>query len=98
MLRFAHDGESLLREPRHDVLGGLGGHDDADPGRHGKSRNGFGNRGQVGQKRDSLRLGDGAVVFLNDEEAKAATNTNAAVINRAWDLWKAMADSAAPRP
>ncbi len=37
---------------------------------------------------EALRLGDGNVVFLNDEEAKAATQTNAAVINRAWDLWK----------
>jgi ribulose-5-phosphate 4-epimerase/fuculose-1-phosphate aldolase len=40
---------------------------------------------------EALRLGNGAVVFLNNEEAKAATNTNAAVINRAWDLWKAQA-------
>jgi ribulose-5-phosphate 4-epimerase/fuculose-1-phosphate aldolase len=40
---------------------------------------------------EALRLGDGNVVFLNDEEAKAATETNAAVINRAWDLWKAKA-------
>jgi ribulose-5-phosphate 4-epimerase/fuculose-1-phosphate aldolase len=40
---------------------------------------------------EALRLGDGNVVFLNDEEAKAATDTNAAVINRAWDLWKAQA-------
>jgi len=40
---------------------------------------------------EALRLGDGNVIFLNDEEAKAATATNAAVINRAWDLWKAQA-------
>jgi ribulose-5-phosphate 4-epimerase/fuculose-1-phosphate aldolase len=40
---------------------------------------------------EALRLGDGNVVFLNHEEAKAATETNAAVINRAWDLWKAQA-------
>ena len=40
---------------------------------------------------EALRLGDGNIVFLNDEEAKAATVTNAAVINRAWDLWKAQA-------
>lgn len=40
---------------------------------------------------EALRLGDGNVVFLNDEEARAATETNAVVINRAWDLWKAQA-------
>jgi len=40
---------------------------------------------------EALRLGDGKVEFLTDEEAKAATQTNAAVINRAWELWKAQA-------
>lgn len=40
---------------------------------------------------DALRLGGGRVVFLNDEEAKAATETNRAQIGRAWDLWKAKA-------
>ncbi len=45
---------------------------------------------------EAMRLGDGNVAFLNSEEAKAATATNAPVINRAWDLWKAqaMGDSA----
>ena len=40
---------------------------------------------------EAQRLGDGAIVFLTDAEAAAATITNAAVINRAWDLWKAQA-------
>jgi ribulose-5-phosphate 4-epimerase/fuculose-1-phosphate aldolase len=40
---------------------------------------------------EALRLGDGAIMFLNDEEAKAATATNAVVINRAWDLWRVQA-------
>jgi len=40
---------------------------------------------------EAMRLGDGTVAFLTDDEAKAATQTNAAVINRAWDLWKAQA-------
>ena len=31
----------------------------------------------------------GQVVFLNDEEAAKATATNAGVLLRAWDLWKA---------
>lgn len=47
---------------------------------------------------DALRLGGGDVVFLNDAEAAAATATNAAVLRRAWDLWKAkaLAGSGAP--
>jgi HCOMODA/2-hydroxy-3-carboxy-muconic semialdehyde decarboxylase len=40
---------------------------------------------------DALRLGQGEVVFLNDAEAAAATETNRAQIGRAWDLWKAQA-------
>jgi hypothetical protein len=31
------------------------------------------------------------VVFLNEEEAAKATATNAGVLTRAWDLWKAKA-------
>jgi hypothetical protein len=31
------------------------------------------------------------LVFLNDAEAAAATETNRAQIGRAWDLWKAQA-------
>ena len=44
---------------------------------------------------DALRLGQGQVVFLNDEEARNATATNAGVLVRAWDLWKARALAAA---
>ena len=40
---------------------------------------------------EALRLGDGQVVFLNDAEAKAITETNRAQIGRPWDLWKAQA-------
>ena len=40
---------------------------------------------------DALRLGQGQVVFLNDEEARNSTATNRAQITRAWDLWKAKA-------
>jgi ribulose-5-phosphate 4-epimerase/fuculose-1-phosphate aldolase len=40
---------------------------------------------------EALRLGGGEVVFLNDQEAANATETNAGVINRAWDLWRAKA-------
>jgi ribulose-5-phosphate 4-epimerase/fuculose-1-phosphate aldolase len=40
---------------------------------------------------DALRLGEGNVLFLNDNEAKAATETNRAQMGRAWDLWKAKA-------
>lgn len=38
---------------------------------------------------EALRLAGGDVVFLNDEEAANATQTNAGVISRAWELWKA---------
>jgi ribulose-5-phosphate 4-epimerase/fuculose-1-phosphate aldolase len=40
---------------------------------------------------DALRLGEGRVTFLNEEEAAAATATNSALVGRAWDLWKAKA-------
>jgi ribulose-5-phosphate 4-epimerase/fuculose-1-phosphate aldolase len=40
---------------------------------------------------DALRLGQGQVTFLNDEEAKNSTATNRGQITRAWDLWKAKA-------
>ena len=42
---------------------------------------------------DALRLGGGQVSFLNEAEAKNATETNRAQISRAWDLWKAKAVS-----
>ena len=45
---------------------------------------------------EALRLGQGQVVFLNDEEAAKATATNAGVLVRAWDLWKARALAAKP--
>ena len=45
---------------------------------------------------EALQLGQGQVVFLNDEEAAKATATNAGVLVRAWDLWKARALGAAP--
>jgi HCOMODA/2-hydroxy-3-carboxy-muconic semialdehyde decarboxylase len=45
---------------------------------------------------EALRLGQGQVVFLNDEEAAKATATNAGVLVRAWDLWKARALGTAP--
>jgi len=38
---------------------------------------------------EALRLGDGQVVFLNAEEAASSTATNAGVVGRAWELWKA---------
>ena len=43
---------------------------------------------------DALRLGD--PTFLNEQEARAATATNAALVDRPWELWKkkAMAGSA----
>ncbi len=44
---------------------------------------------------EALQLGQGQVVFLNDEEAAKATATNAGVLMRAWDLWKARALAAA---
>jgi HCOMODA/2-hydroxy-3-carboxy-muconic semialdehyde decarboxylase len=37
---------------------------------------------------EALRLGDGRVNFLNDAEAAKATATNAALVGRAWDLWR----------
>ena len=40
---------------------------------------------------EALRLGQGQVVFLNEEEAKAAAETNSAQIGRPWELWKAKA-------
>jgi len=40
---------------------------------------------------EAMRLGGGKIVFLTDDEAKAATATNAGVLSRAWDLWKAQA-------
>ena len=44
---------------------------------------------------EALHLGQGQVVFLNGEEAANATTTNAGVLMRAWDLWKARALAAA---
>ena len=40
---------------------------------------------------EALRLGNGQVVFLNEEEAKVAAETNSAQIGRPWELWKATA-------
>jgi ribulose-5-phosphate 4-epimerase/fuculose-1-phosphate aldolase len=40
---------------------------------------------------EALRLGQGQVVFLNEEEAKAAAEINSAQIDRPWELWKAKA-------
>jgi ribulose-5-phosphate 4-epimerase/fuculose-1-phosphate aldolase len=40
---------------------------------------------------EALQLGQGQVVFLNDEEAARATLTNSGVVGRAWELWKAQA-------
>jgi HCOMODA/2-hydroxy-3-carboxy-muconic semialdehyde decarboxylase len=40
---------------------------------------------------DALRLGNGQVIFLNSKEAEASGATNAALVDRAWDLWKAKA-------
>ena len=40
---------------------------------------------------EALRLGNGNVVFLNAEEAANSTATNAGVVGRAWELWKAKA-------
>jgi HCOMODA/2-hydroxy-3-carboxy-muconic semialdehyde decarboxylase len=40
---------------------------------------------------DALRLGDGRVVYLSDGEAAASMATNAGVLTRAWELWKAAA-------
>ncbi|MGE5268091.1 MAG: class II aldolase/adducin family protein [Thiohalocapsa sp.] len=40
---------------------------------------------------EALRLGQGQAMFLNDGEARAATQTNRGQINRAWELWKTRA-------
>ena len=40
---------------------------------------------------EALRLGGGQVTFLNDKEAAASMATNAALVDRSWDLWKAKA-------
>jgi len=40
---------------------------------------------------DALRLGSGEVSYLSAGEAAAATATNAGVLTRPWELWKAAA-------
>jgi len=40
---------------------------------------------------EALRLGQGQVVFLNEEEARRAAETNSAQVGRPWALWKAQA-------
>jgi ribulose-5-phosphate 4-epimerase/fuculose-1-phosphate aldolase len=40
---------------------------------------------------DALRLGNGRVTYLSAGEAAAATATNAGVLTRPWELWKAAA-------
>jgi ribulose-5-phosphate 4-epimerase/fuculose-1-phosphate aldolase len=40
---------------------------------------------------DAMRLGDGQVIYLSDGEAAASMATNAGVLSRAWELWKAAA-------
>jgi ribulose-5-phosphate 4-epimerase/fuculose-1-phosphate aldolase len=40
---------------------------------------------------EAIRLGGGQVVFLNEEEAKAAAETNSEQVGRPWELWKARA-------
>ena len=40
---------------------------------------------------DALRLGQGEINFLTAEEAAKATETNNAVLGRAWELWKQQA-------
>jgi ribulose-5-phosphate 4-epimerase/fuculose-1-phosphate aldolase len=40
---------------------------------------------------DALRLGDGRAIYLSDGEAAASMATNAGVLTRAWELWKAAA-------
>jgi len=40
---------------------------------------------------EALRIGQGWVTFLNDEEAKAITETNRGQLGRPWELWKAQA-------
>jgi ribulose-5-phosphate 4-epimerase/fuculose-1-phosphate aldolase len=46
---------------------------------------------EVNAKLESEALRLGPITFLNDKEAAAATATNAALVGRAWDLWKAKA-------
>jgi len=41
---------------------------------------------------EALRLGEGKVTFLSDKEAAASAATNAALVGRAWDLWKQKAE------
>jgi ribulose-5-phosphate 4-epimerase/fuculose-1-phosphate aldolase len=41
---------------------------------------------------EALRLGEGKVNFLNEREAAASAATNAPLVGRAWDLWKAKAE------
>ena len=40
---------------------------------------------------EALRLGEGRVTYLSDGEAAASMATNAGVLTRAWELWKAAA-------
>jgi ribulose-5-phosphate 4-epimerase/fuculose-1-phosphate aldolase len=40
---------------------------------------------------EAIRLGEGDVTFLNDDEAANASATNTAVLNRPWELWKRQA-------
>jgi ribulose-5-phosphate 4-epimerase/fuculose-1-phosphate aldolase len=40
---------------------------------------------------DALRLGNGRVTYLSAGEAEASMATNAGVLTRAWELWKAAA-------
>ena len=40
---------------------------------------------------EALRLAPGQVVFLNEEEARRAAETNSAQVGRPWELWKAKA-------
>lgn len=40
---------------------------------------------------DAMRLGGGEVIFLNEDEARSATQTNRGQHGRPWELWKARA-------
>ena len=40
---------------------------------------------------EALRLGQGQVVFLNEDEARQAAETNSAQVGRPWELWRAKA-------
>jgi ribulose-5-phosphate 4-epimerase/fuculose-1-phosphate aldolase len=40
---------------------------------------------------EAMRLGEGKVEFLNDQEATRASATNDAVLDRPWELWKRQA-------